>query len=250
MTTTNRPSPEPRAPTPPGFYRPTWAEIDLLAFSRNVDAIVKRLPAGSRLIAVLKANGYGHGAIELARRCTPDRVAMVAVALLEEALELRRAGIALPLLLLGSVGGVDEVALAASNDITLGVTSPEMLQIAGSFAREHDVAVAINLDSGMGRVGLRIGDLPEAIEIIRRSPRLKITAIYTHFANSGDPRDPYTDVQMATFRGMVSTLRNSGIHASLHEANSGATMRGIVVPGDLSRVCIALYGGEALEDGE
>jgi alanine racemase len=248
--TTKRPSPELRALTPLGVYRPTWAAIDLDAFARNVDAIVKRLPAGSGLIAVLKANGYGHGAIELARRCRHERVAMIAVALLEEALELRRARIALPILLLGTVGSADEVALAASNDITLGVTSPEMLQIAGSFAREHDVAIAMKLDSGMGRVGVRIGDLPEAIEIVRRSPRLRIAAIYTHFANSGDPRDSYTETQMANFRSMVATLRDAGIGAALHEANSGATMRGIVVPGELARVGIALYGGEALEVGE
>src|SRR5579859_7287385 len=81
--------------------RPTWAEIDLGAFSRNVDAIVRTLPAGSRLIAVLKADAYGHGAVQLARRCMPDRVAMIAVALLEEAQELRGAGIDLPLLVLG-----------------------------------------------------------------------------------------------------------------------------------------------------
>ena len=61
--------------------RPTWAEIDLAAFTRNVDAIVGRLPKGSQLIAVLKANAYGHGAVELAKRCRPDRVAMIATAL-------------------------------------------------------------------------------------------------------------------------------------------------------------------------
>src|SRR5437868_14693627 len=82
-------------------HRPTWVEIDRAAFSRNVDSIAKRLPDGSRLIAVLKGDAYGHGAVELARRCKPDRVAMIATALLEESIELRRAGIDLPLLVLG-----------------------------------------------------------------------------------------------------------------------------------------------------
>src|SRR4051794_30321631 len=81
--------------------RPTWAEIDLGAFEHNVDAIARSLPDGSRLVAVLKANGYGHGAAELARRCRPEHVAMIGVALLEEAVELRRAGIELPLLVFG-----------------------------------------------------------------------------------------------------------------------------------------------------
>src|SRR5215210_5259853 len=84
--------------------RPTWADIDLGAFERNIDAIVAGLPAGTRLIAMLKANAYGHGAVELARRCTPENVAMIGVALLEEALELRQAGIALPILVVGPLG--------------------------------------------------------------------------------------------------------------------------------------------------
>src|SRR5687767_387341 len=81
--------------------RPTWAEIDLGAFDRNVATIASRLRVGTKLIAMLKANAYGHGAVELARRCRPDDVGMIGVALLEEALELRNAGIALPILVLG-----------------------------------------------------------------------------------------------------------------------------------------------------
>src|SRR5439155_586470 len=76
--------------------RPTWAEVDRSAFTRNVDAIVARLPSGSQLIAVLKADAYGHGAIELARLCRADRVAMIATAPLEGSVELRRAGITAP----------------------------------------------------------------------------------------------------------------------------------------------------------
>src|ERR1700753_1934715 len=86
------------------ILRPTWVEIDLAAFSRNLDVVRRMLPEGSRLIAVLKANGYGHGAVELARRCERCPVAMIAVALLEEAVELRRAGIDLPLLCFGALG--------------------------------------------------------------------------------------------------------------------------------------------------
>src|SRR5215218_8147286 len=99
--------------------RPTWAEIDLRAFDRNIAALASRLPSGTRLVALLKADGYGHGAVELARRCTPDKVAMIGVALLEEALELRRAGIALPILVLGALNE-GQVRVALDHDITLG----------------------------------------------------------------------------------------------------------------------------------
>src|SRR4051794_35951641 len=104
--------------------RPTWADIDLDAFERNLAEVVARLPDRARLIAVLKADGYGHGAVELARRCRPELVAMLATALLEEALELRAAGIRLPLLVLGAVTAA-QVEQAAENDIALGIVGPE-----------------------------------------------------------------------------------------------------------------------------
>src|SRR5215472_9882668 len=109
-------------------FRPTWAEIDTEAFARNIDAVVRRLPERSRLIAVLKANAYGHGAVELAKKCRPDRVAMIATALLEEALELRSAGIDLPLLVLGPL---DERGIRAALDhrVTIGVPGPEELEV-------------------------------------------------------------------------------------------------------------------------
>src|ERR1043166_3635804 len=110
-------------------FRPTWAEVDPAVFSRNIDAILRRLPERARLVAVLKANAYGHGAAELARVCDPERVAMIAVALLEEALQLRRAGITQPIIVFGPVDAHGIVA-AVENDITLGVPGPEEVALA------------------------------------------------------------------------------------------------------------------------
>ncbi len=224
--------------------RPTWAEIDLAAFDRNIGAILRRLPEGSRLIAVLKADGYGHGAVELARRCTPDRVAMIAVALLEEAMELRSAGISLPIIVLGPLESA-QIPIAARNEIVIGVTGPEVMQRVCSFNGE--LRIALKLDSGMGRMGLLESELRRTAEMILATPRLHVDAIYTHFANSGDPRDDFTETQNASFDAMVQTLRAAGINAPLHRANSAATMRGLVNPGEDVRVGIALYGAEALD---
>jgi alanine racemase len=227
--------------------RPTWAEISLGAFERNVDAIVSRLPAGTRLIALLKADAYGHGAVALARRCPPEKVAMIGVALLEEALELRRAGIALPILVLGPLNET-QVRIALDHDITLGVPGPEELEHIARVARERDVAIHLKLDSGMGRMGAVETELPRVVELIRSAPRLRVDALYTHFANAGDPRDPVTDRQLARFNTLVETLREAGLEAPLHHAsNSAATVRGIT-PGDFVRVGIALYGAQPLDD--
>jgi len=215
--------------------RPTSAEIDLGAFSRNIDAIVARLPEGSRLIAVLKANAYGHGAVELARRCNPERVAMIGVALLEEALELRRAGITLPILVFGSTTNVD-------HDVTLGATGPEQLAAICEAARHRDIGIHLKLDSGMGRMGVVESELADVIGMIRSAPRLRIDGIYTHFANADESNDTFTATQIANYDRMVEALRAAGVTAPLHHfANSAATLRGLVRPGDYARVGIALY---------
>ncbi|HVR38744.1 MAG TPA: alanine racemase [Thermoanaerobaculia bacterium] len=225
--------------------RPTWAEIDLDAFARNVDAIASRLPERSRLIAVLKANAYGHGAVELAHRLSRDRVAMIAVSLLEEALELGRAGITLPLLVLGPLNA-DQIALACEHDITIAITGPEVLDAIRRVDR--DVVAHLKLDTGMGRMGVVETELAGVIDAIRATPRLRIDAIYTHLANASDPDDPFTDEQLARFRTYVETLREAGFTAPLHHvANSAATVRGLVEAGDYVRVGIALYGGAPLD---
>jgi alanine racemase len=228
--------------------RPTWAEIDMAAFGRNLRAVSSRLPEGSRLIAVMKANAYGHGAAQLSRQCTPDVVAMIAVVMLEEALELRRADVTLPILVLGPMTE-PQVRLALENNITIGVPGPEQLAIVAAVARDRDVRIHLKLDSGMGRMGSTERDLTEVVELVRSSSGLHVEAIYTHFANSGDPRDPFTDEQSATFDRMVARLRESGIEAPLHRANSGATMRGFVRPGEFVRTGLALYGAESLDVG-
>lgn len=226
--------------------RPTWAEIDLGAFERNLDSIRATLPRGVRVIALLKANAYGHGAVELARRCTPDKVAMIGVALLEEALELRSAGITTPLLVLGPLNAV-QVRLALDHDITLGVPGPEELELVAEAAKERDVAIHLKLDSGMGRMGTVETELPRVVDLIRAAPRLRVEALYTHFANASDPADPFTEYQLARFDTLVETLREAGLSAPRHHAaNSAATFRHIT-PGDFVRTGIALYGANPLD---
>ena len=229
--------------------RPTRAEIDSAAFGRNLEAVASRLPQGSRLIAVMKADAYGHGAAELSRQCTPERVAMIAVVMLEEALELRRAGVTLPILILGPLNE-KQIALATDHDLVVGIPGPEELEAAARVARDRDVHVHLKLDSGMGRMGSVETELPRVAEILRSAPRIRVDAIYTHFANSGDPNDPFTNEQSARFDMLVATLASAGIRAPLHHrANSAATMRGLVKPGEFVRAGLALYGAESLDAG-
>jgi alanine racemase len=230
-----------------GAFRPTSVSIDRSAFARNIDSIAASLPDGSRLVAVLKADAYGHGAIELARVCSPDRVAMIATALLEESLELREAGITLPLFVLGPLTA-PQIVVALEHDITIGVPGPEELEAACEVARDRDLAIHLKLDSGMGRMGVTKDELPSVIDKIHATPRLRIAGLYTHFANADAEGDPFTETQLMNFNRMLTTLRDAGIDAPLHHsANSGATLRGIITPGDWVRCGIALYGPEPID---
>lgn len=229
-----------------GAMRPTWAAIDLRAFERNVAALASRLPAGTKLIPLLKADAYGHGALELARRCDPAHVAMIGVALLEEALELRRGGITLPILVLGPLNE-SQVRLAVDHDVTLGIPGPEELEIVAKVAQEREVSIHLKLDTGMGRMGCIETDLPRVAELIRSAPRLRLDAIYTHFANASDPADRFTDDQIARFHTLVETLAEAGIIAPrTHLSNSAAAMRGIA-EGDYVRIGVALLGAESVD---
>jgi alanine racemase len=227
--------------------RPTYAEIDLDRFDHNVDVIARLLPEGARLVAVLKADGGGHGAVELAKRLTLDRVAMIALALLEEAIELRRAGIALPMLVLGPLSK-EQIETALDNDVAIGVVGPEELEHVCAIARERDVSIHLKLDTGMGRMGVFDSELPRVIEMIRATPRLRIDGIYTHFAKADEATVPFTDQQIANYDRMLATLQDHGIVAPRHHfANSAATLRGLVRPGDFARVGLALYGPRRIE---
>jgi alanine racemase len=227
--------------------RPTYAEVDLSRFDNNLDVISRLLPAGARLVPVLKADGGGHGAIELARRCTPDRVAMIALALLEAALELRRAGITLPLLVLGPLQ-LEQIPIALDNAIALGVVGPEEMEHVCEVARGREVNIHLKLDTGMGRMGVIESELPRVMEMIRATPRLRVDGIYTHLANADDATDPFTEMQIANYDRLLTILRENGIDAPRHHfANSAATLRGLVRPGDFARVGLALYGPSRIE---
>jgi alanine racemase len=230
------------------LFRPTVAAIDTGAFRRNLFSVASALPEGSGLIAVLKADAYGHGATELATRCVGPETAMIAVALLEEALELRDCGVDRPILVLGPLHAA-QITTANEAGITIGVVGPEELQAVCDTA-SGPLSIHLKLDSGMGRMGLVPGDLSTAIDTLRRSPSVRVDALYTHFANASDPGDPFTAVQMERFDAMVATLADAGIAPSLHHlANSAATARRLVRPGDFVRVGIALYGAAPLDAG-
>lgn len=229
-------------------FRPTVAEIDLDAFARNIAALRSKLPERTRFIAVLKADAYGHGAVPLARRCEREGVSMLAVALLEEARELRSAGVSFPILILGPLVP-QQVEPAAKAGFILGIGGPTQLHDICSYASPNNpVRIHLKLDSGMGRMGLVETDLEPAAAMLRNNPNVKVEAIYTHFANASDSRDAFTQRQIERFERMLILLEPAGVRTPLHHiANSAATVRGVTGEADFVRVGVSLYGAEPLD---
>jgi alanine racemase len=234
------------------IFRPTIAEIDIAAFEGNLGSVLSMLPEGSSLIAVVKADAYGHGSVEIARVCESAGVSMVAVALLEEAVHLRRNGISVPILLFGAV---DERAVSAAveHGVIPGIPSPESLRAIDSWSRSssRNVAIHLKIDSGMNRMGLIERDLAEAIEILSGNSRIQLQGIYSHYANSSDPDDVYNVDQETRFSHLLQILRSHGITAPTHHfANSAALVGGRVLEGDYVRAGLSLFGGEPLDAGQ
>ena len=224
--------------------RPTQAIIDLSAIRHNVRQIRACLPAGTRMIAVVKANAYGHGAIPVSRAALGAGADWLAVAIPEEGVELRSAGIRVPILVLG-LTLPEQAALFADHDLTAAVATSESLQALHAIAlcKNKRIRVMIKLDTGMGRVGIQ----PEtAVSFVRQAlslPGLEVQGLFTHFATADEADRTFTLTQLNHLNQTVQTLKLAGIELPLlSAANSAATDSFPDAHFDAVRPGIILYG--------
>ncbi|CAI6082300.1 Alanine racemase 2 [Paenibacillus sp. JJ-100] len=229
-----------------GQYRPTQAEINLDHLRSNVTAFREALPQDTRFLACVKANAYGHGAVEISRELERLGVDYLSVAFLDEALELRLHGITCPILVLGYTPpeGVD---VAWQHDVTITLFSREVLEAIrlvkpGTYANR--LKVHIKIDSGMGRLGLLPGQ--EAIDFIQEVSSLDqvmLEGMFTHYAKADEQDKTYTQEQYRRFQSVVKTLRDQGcVIPIIHTANSAAAIDTPEISYDMVRVGISLYG--------
>ncbi|MHC4714164.1 MAG: alanine racemase [Planctomycetota bacterium] len=220
-----------------------WAEIDLSAISHNL-ALLRDGHTDKYVAPVIKADAYGHGAVEVARRLTADGVTMLAVASVGEGAQLREAGIEAGILLLGAYVP-DECADIIEQTLTPSVSSVDFARAMDetAAARGCKAPVHIKIDTGMGRLGIPAARAIEAVERISVLPNLALEGIYTHFAESEAEDKSFTMHQLDEFRRIVAALKATGITFEYrHAANSAAC---IDIPEALFnclRPGIALYG--------
>ena len=224
------------------------AAVNLAAIERNVATLRGGLAAGAELCAVVKADGYGHGAVPAARAAIAGGASTLAVATADEAGELRAGGVEGPVLVLGAVSAQElPGALAARAELV--AWDPAFVdQIARAAVDDVPVRVHIKLDTGMGRLGTR--DAAQALnlaEAVAAAPSLELAGAMTHFATSDDDAE-FMATQLAAFEPFAQELRGRWPGLVLHAANSGATLREPRTHLTLVRCGIALYGCDPMHE--
>lgn len=232
----------PHASSPAGR---SHVEIDLAALARNYRR-VERAVAPARVMPVVKADGYGHGAVAVARSLAPLGAAGFLVARVEEGLELRRAGVR-GSILVGSPTPSESLSSAADGELELAVSSLEQLAELEAFAaaRGWSPGVHLKIDTGMHRLGLALAEARGAIDRLRRSAELRWVGLMSHLADADLPASGRNERQEEAFRGVAELLSESERRRlSLHLANSAGALRLPSTRFDLVRPGLALYGGE------
>ncbi len=227
----------------PKLLRPTWAEISLSKLRRNFE-LVRRLAGTRRVMAVIKADAYGHGAVPIARTLDQAGADWFGVATVEEALELRAAGIEKPVLLLGGLYMSDPADLIEYH-LTPTVSSTLRLDTYAECARRYNRTIEFHLkvDTGMGRLGLPPDRVKAFIEHYRELPGLEMKGLFTHLASAEDLVASQTEEQAACFRKALRQVQALGIDPEwIHVSNSAALAAGSSFPENLVRVGVLLFG--------
>jgi alanine racemase len=224
---------------------PVWAEIDLDALAGNISEARRLTSPTAKIMAVVKANGYGHGAVEVSRTVLAGGADWLGVARLDEGLTLREAGIGAPILILGYLPPEQSADLVRSSLSQAVYTSDMALALAAAASAEGTRAkVHLKIDTGMGRIGWVAG--PGAVReilILARNRHLEIEGIFTHFASADLADKGYTKEQLAKFTGLIEELRRNGLEIPIkHAANSAALMEMPETHLDMVRAGIILYG--------
>ena len=226
-----------------------WVEIDVTAIEHNLQQVYSWLDPKSRLIAVVKANAYGHGAQETARILCQQGVDLLAVSFLEEAVELRQAGIDVDILVFSPVVSEEEARLAVQNRLTLTITNSDNRDLLQQVSADLNCTTKVHLkvDTGLGRFGLNAEECLPMCQQSSSSANLYWEGLYSH---SADPASPaYTEQQFRQFMQIINGLEQAGVNIPIkHFANSTVFLRSPHMHLDAVRIGTLLSGQHPVGD--
>lgn len=226
------------------FYRPTWAEVDLKALRHNLRTFRRSIPSKTKILFVVKADGYGHGALACSRALSgPAGADALGVSSVEEGIALREEGARLPILILGSLYPFESFRAAIRHRLSPTISSlGGAAEFAKAAARDRQASCHIKVETGMGRVGLSGPGVLEAARLLAGRRRVRLEGLYTHFAKAeSDPS--FTRRQLRRFLEVCDSVLRAGIRVPLrHAANSAGALRHPESCLEMARPGLAIYG--------
>jgi alanine racemase len=229
-------------------YR-AWVEIDLSAIKHNVRNLKSLLSDSTELMAVVKADGYGHGAIAISQAVLEAGATWLGVATIVEGSQLRNAGITAPILILGATNSPDEIRAIANNRLHATICTPEQALIFNETLRDfeqsvdHPLLVHLKLDTGMSRLGTNWQEARDFIKLVQSLPYLQIKSIYSHLATADELDQSVLELQHHRFNQVIYLLQELKINLPfIHLANTAGMMTTQNLHYDLVRCGLGVYG--------
>ncbi len=224
-----------------------WIEIDLAALSYNVQQIVKLLSSRTQLMAVVKADAYGHGAVTVAQTVLHSGASWLGVATVPEGIELREAGIKAPILILGATHTLEQIHAIVQWKLQPTLISPKQALLFSDTLKAIDyhshLHVHVKFDTGMSRLGPSWREAAEFVQLVQGLPNLRIASIYSHLATAENSDQTVMRQQQQRFETAIAQISAMKIEPPLlHLANSAATLTDDALHYDMVRVGLAVYG--------
>lgn len=222
------------------FYRPTWIEIDLDRIKKNVQTLKEKHP-DKQLLAVVKANAYGHGDVEVSHAVLDAGAVGLAVSSLDEGLHLRQSGVTAPILILGAIE-FEDVLVAADSRLSITVMNELFLEKLSLCQFETPLNIHLKLNTGMNRLGFDdMNRLKIILQRLQRNSNVKVEGVFTHFATADDVSLTQTNNQVRQFEKMLQELELEEL-PKIHVSNTAATLRMSHDFDQLVRVGLGIYG--------
>ena len=221
-----------------------WVEIDLDAIGENVTQLRAKLPPTTALMAIVKADGYGHGAAAVAQAALTAGATWLGVATVWEGVELRQAGIDAPILVLEAISDRDRAITARENQLELTVAFPKQAAALSELFANSDppLPIHLNIDTGMSRLGVDWTQAEAFVRLLRCLPGLELKTIYSHLATADEPDTAMVHEQHRRFEIIIQSLKAIGCNQPIHLSNSAGTIAFPELHYDMVRVGLALYG--------